>query len=214
VSVRDEAEVRPFGEIAAEIGHELNNHLGIVSGRAELARMHLDRGRLDDVRAGVDVILRQMDRMRLISERLRGMRQPPLPLALVDLVESVDAALRAHPLPGEDAASRRAARVPAVRAHRDTIADCFASIRAHVLDAASPDGSLATTRVEVLHEPGAKAAGITITIEGLAPEPLRRLLADVTRLVAPTGLGLRADFTETGALLALEFPTAEVLSGS
>ena len=53
------------------------------------------------------------------------------------------------------------------------------------------------------------SSSIAIAIESIGIEPQRRLLSDVTRIVAPTGLGIRADFTETGAVLQLEFPIAE-----
>ncbi len=209
MSIRDESEVRPFGEVAAEIGHDLNNHLGIISGRAELARMHLQRGRLDDVQTGVDVILRQMDRMRLIAERLRGMRQAPRALRPVDLAEVLHDALRAHPLPGEDESRRALAPVPMVRAHPDTIRETFATIRRHLLDASTSNGLAPSVHVELRHENGAKGAAIAVSIDGLAIDPLRPLLAEVTRHLAPTGLGLRVDFLDERAVLLLEFPLQE-----
>ncbi len=60
-----------MGQEARRIGHDLNNCLGVVSGRAELLRMHLDRGNLDGARKGVDVILGQMERMKTLSDELR-----------------------------------------------------------------------------------------------------------------------------------------------
>jgi C4-dicarboxylate-specific signal transduction histidine kinase len=214
MSISGESEARPFGEIAAEIGHDLNNHLGIVSGRTELARMHLQRGRTEDVQAGLEVILRQMDRMRLISERLRGMRQSPLTLRPVDLTETLHDALRTHPIPGEETSRRVLGPVPIVRAHAETIHETFATIRRHLLDSGNAKSATPAVRVELRHDPSGKNVSIAVTIEGLAIDPLRPLLAEVTRLVAPTGHGLRVDFLETGALLALEFPVEAAVSHS
>ncbi len=214
MSIADDSQARPFGEIAAEIGHDLNNHLGIVSGRAELARMHLQRGRTEDVQAGLDVILRQMDRMRLISERLRGMRQAPLALRSVDLAEVLRAALRTHPIPGEDSSRRVMGPVPYARAHAETIHEVFEAVRRHLLDAGSASKAPPSVRLELRHDAGGKSASIELTIEGMAIDPLRPLLAEVARVLAPTGQGLRADFLEAGAVLVLDFPVEEALSRS
>jgi signal transduction histidine kinase len=62
---------------ARRIGHDLNNCLGVVGGRAELMELYLDRGKVDDVRRGIEVILGQMDRMRELTDELRGLRRRP-----------------------------------------------------------------------------------------------------------------------------------------
>jgi signal transduction histidine kinase len=62
---------------AGRIGHDLNNCLGIVGGRAELLRMHLDRGNVEGARQGVDAILGQMERMRELTDALREFRRQP-----------------------------------------------------------------------------------------------------------------------------------------
>lgn len=63
-----------MGEEARRIGHDLNNCLGVVAGRAELMQMHLERGNADGVRKGIDVILGQMARMKELSDSLRELR--------------------------------------------------------------------------------------------------------------------------------------------
>jgi signal transduction histidine kinase len=57
------------------MGHYLKNGLGVVGGRAELLRMHLDRGNLDGALKGVDVILGQMERMKALSDELRNLHK-------------------------------------------------------------------------------------------------------------------------------------------
>jgi signal transduction histidine kinase len=66
--------VERMGEEARRIGHDLNNCLGVVSGRAELMQMHLERGNSDGVRKGIDAILGQMARMKELSDSLRELR--------------------------------------------------------------------------------------------------------------------------------------------
>ena len=72
-----ERRVQRMGQIAREIGHDLNNCLGVVGGRAELLVMHLDRGDSEGARRGVEVILKQMDRMKELSNALRELRHRP-----------------------------------------------------------------------------------------------------------------------------------------
>lgn len=64
-----------LSEEARRIGHDLNNCLGVIVGRAELARLHLDRGNPDGARKGIDVILAQTDRIRQLADELRNLRQ-------------------------------------------------------------------------------------------------------------------------------------------
>lgn len=68
-----------MGQEARRIGHDLNNCLGVVGGRAELMSLHLDRGKLDDVRRGIEVVLGQMQRMQELTEELRALRHGPTP---------------------------------------------------------------------------------------------------------------------------------------
>ncbi len=193
--------IRPFGEVAAEIGHELNNQIGIVSGRAELARVFLDRSRTDDVRAGLDVILRQMDRMRVLAERLRGMRQEPRALRPVDLHAVVLAALAEHPVPGLGIDPSALAAPPPVSGDDDTIRVLFATIRGQLLG-----NPAARVGLALQCEPGAKSAALQLDFEGLPLDRARSLLVESVRVLAPTGLTTRVDFTERTAHLQIEFP--------
>jgi signal transduction histidine kinase len=64
-----------LAEEARRIGHDLNNCLGVIVGRAELARLHLDRGNPEGARKGIEVILTQADRIRQLADELRNLRQ-------------------------------------------------------------------------------------------------------------------------------------------
>jgi signal transduction histidine kinase len=63
-----------LGEEARRIGHDLNNCLGVISGRAELARIHLDRGDADGARRGLEIILAQAERIKKLADELRELR--------------------------------------------------------------------------------------------------------------------------------------------
>jgi signal transduction histidine kinase len=66
-----------LGEDARRIGHDLNNSIGVLLGRAELMRIHLERGDPDGVRKGIDVILAQVERMKELADELRSLRHRP-----------------------------------------------------------------------------------------------------------------------------------------
>ena len=56
---------------ARQIGHDLNNCLGVVGGRAELILLQLDRGNAEAAGQGVRVILDQMKKMKALVDSLR-----------------------------------------------------------------------------------------------------------------------------------------------
>lgn len=66
-----------MAEEARRLGHDLNNMIGVISGRAELIQMHLDRGNVENVRKGVDVILGQIPKIKTLSDELRALRDIP-----------------------------------------------------------------------------------------------------------------------------------------
>lgn len=63
-----------LAEEARRIGHDLNNCLGVIVGRAELARLHLERGNPEGATKGLEVILTQADRIRQLADQLRNLR--------------------------------------------------------------------------------------------------------------------------------------------
>lgn len=201
-----EVDVRSFGEIAGEIGHELNNQLGIISGRAELARMHLDRGRVEDVRAGFDIILRQIDRMRLLSERLRGMRVPPQPLSPQDPGKVVASAMGASPLPGFDAEIASLSPVPAAWMNAVSIHTLFETLQAHLGSNGSNGSRGPITHVDLRHAAGSRVVTLSITLSNVPAELGRQVLADIARLLAPSGIGIRADFPGEEVAMQADFP--------
>jgi len=201
-SIQD-IEVRSFGEVAGEIGHELNNQLGIISGRAELARMHLDRGRVEDVRAGFDIILRQIDRMRLLSERLRGMRVPPQPLSPQDPGKVVASAMGASPLPGFDAEIAALHPVPAAWMNGASIHTLFATLQSHLYGQGS---RTPVAHVDLRHCPGSRVVTLSITLSNIPAELGRQVLGEIARLLAPSGIGIRADFPGEDVAMQADFP--------
>ena len=82
-----------MGEMAGEIGHELNNYLAAIGGRAELIPIALERGNMEIVRKGARVVAEQIGKMRVLTDGLlesaRGGRTP----VQTDLNEVIQATL-------------------------------------------------------------------------------------------------------------------------
>ena len=61
------------GEMAAEIGHELNNYLTAISGQAKLAILYLDNGKHESAREAANVVA---DRVAQLSRIARDLLDP------------------------------------------------------------------------------------------------------------------------------------------
>jgi hypothetical protein len=188
-----------FAELAGEIGHELNNLLGVVGGRAELLRMYLDRGRVDEARAGVDVILGQVGRMRLISDRLRGLRRTAVLRDDVDvpalLAEAVGGAVPVVPRAGGDG-------LPLVRTDPELLREALGVPRAEAGSAAKG------MRLAIgLDEAGANVE-IEIALPDAPPDAMSRILSEVTRTLAPTPAGIRGGFADDVTTFWIVLPVA------
>jgi PAS domain S-box-containing protein len=66
----DSERLSRMGEMAGEIGHELNNYLMAIGGRAELIPLALDRGNQRKVRASAEIIVDQIAEMRKLTDGL------------------------------------------------------------------------------------------------------------------------------------------------
>lgn len=60
---------------AREIGHDINNCLGVMTGRAELALMHVDRGNAEKARSGLQTVLEQAEKMTALVASLRTLKE-------------------------------------------------------------------------------------------------------------------------------------------
>jgi PAS domain S-box-containing protein len=80
------------GEMAAAIGHELNNYLTVISTNAQLVAMNLDQGKYDNLKGKVDVIVKNVDHIKRFTDGLMDfstLELKPVPYDLSRLVEDL-----------------------------------------------------------------------------------------------------------------------------
>jgi signal transduction histidine kinase len=80
-----------MGEMAGEIGHELNNYLMAIGGRAELALLALDRGNPQKARHSAELIAEQVSEMRKLTDGLLDSaktERSPIHMDLNELVQA------------------------------------------------------------------------------------------------------------------------------
>jgi PAS domain S-box-containing protein len=80
------------GEMAAAIGHELNNYLTVISTNAQLVSMHIAQGKLDNLKTKIDVIVKNVDRIKRFTDGLMDfstLESKPVTYDLSRLVEDL-----------------------------------------------------------------------------------------------------------------------------
>jgi PAS domain S-box-containing protein len=80
------------GEMAAAIGHELNNYLTVISTNAQLVSMHIAQGKLDNLKTKIDVIVKNVDRIKRFTDGLMDfstLELKPVTYELSRLVEDL-----------------------------------------------------------------------------------------------------------------------------
>jgi PAS domain S-box-containing protein len=82
-----------MGEMAGEIGHELNNYLMAIGGRAELIPAHLSHGRHEKVQQSAAIIVEQVREMRKLTDGLLETARKDSAPERVDLNELVRGSL-------------------------------------------------------------------------------------------------------------------------
>jgi len=80
------------GEMAAAIGHELNNYLTVISTNAQLVSMNLSQGKVDNLKHKVDVIVKNVDQIKRFTDGLMDfstLESKPVTYDLSRLVEAL-----------------------------------------------------------------------------------------------------------------------------
>lgn len=80
------------GEMAAAIGHELNNYLTVISTNAQLLALNLSQGNHNKIQNKIDIIVKNVDRIKRFSDGLMDfstLESKPLPYDLKFLIEDL-----------------------------------------------------------------------------------------------------------------------------
>jgi signal transduction histidine kinase len=88
------------GEMAAAIGHELNNYLTVISTNAQLLALNLTHGNLDNLKNKIDIIVKNVDRIKRFTDGLMDfstLESKPVAYDLHRLVEDLIFFVRPQP---------------------------------------------------------------------------------------------------------------------
>ncbi len=166
----DTERLSAMGEMAGEIGHELNNYLTAIGGRAELVPLALEKGNYDLVRANSTIIAEQVGRMRVLTDGLLDSSRKETSPREIDLndilrrtVEFVRPQNRYNEIRIEVAESNSAL---IVYADPQQLTQVILNLLANAADAVNSKGSGGgTIRVESFRREG--EAGFRIVDEGV-----------------------------------------------
>ena len=62
------------GEVSAELGHELNNFMGVIAGNVGLMEAHLTKGRYEDVTKNLKAVNETMTKVKVFTNNLMDLR--------------------------------------------------------------------------------------------------------------------------------------------
>lgn len=196
--------LQDLGEMSAMIAHEVKNPLGAIRGVAQVLAGECNR---DDQHEGLDVILREVDRLTTLLDQVLGVARAELreraPVNIHRVLDRVVDLLRREL--GEQAGQRLAAEydpsLPRVGGNEDQLVQVFFNLVKNALEA-GPEGTRVTllTRLSTARmalgspQPGGARMLVVTVIDrgpGIAPEDRSRLFTPFfTTKRHGTGLGL------------------------
>jgi two-component system, NtrC family, sensor kinase len=192
------------GQLTASIAHEVNNPIAVIQGNLDLLRELLDPAQAHRVRAELNLIDAQIERMRLIVTQLLQFSRPT---EFAGYVEAVDSAsvledclvLVGHLMAKTQIRVQRDLKATQPAAiHRQELQQVLVNLLVNAVQCMPNGGELALATRD-WHTPGQggarAAAGVEIEVRdtgpGLLPELLSQLFQPfVTRKKEGTGLGL------------------------
>jgi len=127
------------GEMAAEIAHELNNYLSIVSGNLELLGMDIGRGKFDKVEKKTTAMKNGLVRITKFVEGLMSVARPETRMEIFDIHQFIDSELfflKPQPKFKEiDFISRWGNDIPAIEADRGQLQQVLFNLLNNAADA-------------------------------------------------------------------------------
>jgi len=195
--LRHSATLAVAGRLATGVAHEIGTPLNIISGEVEYIAGHLPAG--DGLRAEVDVILEQIDRIssmiRSLLDTVRPVKPEIQPIALKDVVDRLllllEHTARRHgvtldvSVPGD---------LPPVRADRSQLQQVIINVVMNAFEAARPNGKVQLLARHVAHP---ECPGVEIEVRdtgpGVLPSLRQRIFEPFFSTKPPgegTGLGL------------------------
>jgi signal transduction histidine kinase len=169
------------GEMAAEIGHELNNQLVAIHGRAQMLSRDAQRGVYDNVERHSQIILEQSERVKTISKGLMDFSNAKIQVERLDLnalvLKSIEFVRPQNRFDQVEWETRLATNVPELRADSGQIQQVLINLFVNAADAMSQNGSRRTIIVSSEYDERKKEVRLRVqdTGGGIDPEVLPRI---------------------------------------
>lgn len=164
------------GEMAAEIGHDLNNYLSIVSGHAYLLSMHIENRAYDRVARSAGMITEQVEKMEKFTAGLLESARQESETSECDLNElitkSIDFVKFWKRFKGIEFRTQFDSRLPALEIDPNQIQRVLVNLYSNAADAmtGSQSASLSRSRVHAAADRPVDSSGVAdVKAAGTAP---------------------------------------------
>jgi signal transduction histidine kinase len=132
-----------IGQVAAAVGHELRNPLGVLTNALYLARARVGAAEREAVNRHLDLAEREVAAAATIVESLLDFAREREPAtASVDLVDLLDEALSVAPPPADVRVQRQIEQLPRVRADRQQLRQVLLNLLTNGYEAMNGAGTL------------------------------------------------------------------------
>lgn len=169
------------GELAAGIGHELNNQLVAIRGRAQMLIKDAEKGTFEKAPRNAQIILEQSERMAMLAKGLmdytrKGVNVEPMDMnaLLLATIEFVRGGKRFR---GVEWETDLGAGLPQLQADVGQVQNVFINLFVNAADAMDGQESRRAIRVLTRAEDGGRAVRVEVadTGPGIKPEHLPRM---------------------------------------
>jgi signal transduction histidine kinase len=178
-----------IGQVAAAVGHELRNPLGVLTNALYLARSRVGENEREAVGRHLDLAEREVAAAATIVESLLDFAREREPAtASVDLADLLDEALSVAPPPADVRVERHVDELPRVRADRQQLRQVLLNLLTNGYEAMDGSGTLTLDARQI---DSTVELRIADTGQGMEPETAARIFEPFfTTKARGIGLGL------------------------
>ncbi|MFH2054722.1 MAG: ATP-binding protein [bacterium] len=167
------------GEMAASVGHELNNYLAIISNNAELLQVRLERGEHDKLAKSCEAILENIDKIQRFTDNLMDLSQldqEHVSYNLNNLIDDLLFSIKTQPrFRNVTFVVRSSPELPNCKIDVGQIQQVFLNLLYNAADAMRDSRSKREIVITTATEPGKVIASVRDSGVGIKPEHLAKV---------------------------------------